>query len=69
MWTRSLSGKQGDGHCIWYGTCDGCRPGKSDLNIAYEGEAMPLTDQDAAEALKDVCPELFDGLGNESAVI
>lgn len=66
--TRSsvLSGKQRDGHCIWYGTCIDCRPGQSDLNIAYEGEAKPLKDQDAENSLRETCPELFEELGNGS---
>ena len=68
LWSKASSGdsssSNGDGQCIWYGTCEGCIPGHADYNIAYNGPAKPLTDESDIETLKGVCPELFHHLGN-----
>lgn len=65
LWSKasSDSSSNGDGQCIWYGTCEGCIPGHADYNIAYNGPAKPLTDESDIETLKGVCPELFHHLG------
>lgn len=51
-----------EGHCIWYGSCEGCIPNHADYNKAYNGPALPMDPNDA-ETLRSVCPELFDGIG------
>jgi hypothetical protein len=62
----SLSNSENDetteGHCIWYGSCEGCIPNHADYNKAYNGPALPMDPNDA-ETLRSVCPELFDGIG------
>ena len=72
LWSKASSdssSSSSNGQCIWYGTCEGCIPGHSDYNIAYNGPAKPLTDESDIETLKGVCPELFHHLGKEFYLI
>ena len=54
----------GEGHCVWYGTEPNSR-----TNIAYDGPAKRLEDDWATRELQSICPELFDDLGTEIAVM
>ena len=54
----------GEGHCVWYGTDN-----VSKFNIAYDGPAKRLEDDWASRELQSICPELFDDLGTEIAVM
>ena len=61
VWTSSQP-KEGEGHCVWYGTCEGDECDGHNYNIAYNGTAKPIDPADV-EDLKSVCPELFFDLG------
>lgn len=62
FWSQHGHGRQDDspGHCIWYGTCEGC--GGQDYNYYYNGTGEPITDQEDIDALNYVCPELMEEL-------
>ncbi|KAJ8322225.1 hypothetical protein KUTeg_000696 [Tegillarca granosa] len=52
-----LSQDEDEGHCVWYGECGKSATGK--LNCFYNGTAKPLTDPDAIDILKTLCPDLY----------
>jgi len=67
VWSSRISrqAQNNEGHCIWYGTCGDCVPQHADYNIAYNGPPKAVNSDDI-QVLNEVCPELFENLGEEA---
>ena len=67
FWSQHGHSRQDDtpGHCVWYGTCEGCvdqKNTKHDYNYLYNGTGEPITDEEDIANLNYVCPELMEEL-------